>query len=181
MKRTAQLFDDFLIINSIYPIAHFPFPCRYLILVPLIWRLADFSLIKQLRKQTQTRQTFQLPIIDFYHLTLPYRLSPSIIQLATWIMERSSLHALGSLVLDFPLFTFFFNVLSKRQFRIRNLSANTAINDFYQSTPHHSLRTVLSLSLRWLLLLLLLLFTSAFALHRIASHCSALHSLSTRE
>lgn len=56
------------------------------------------------------------------------------------------MHALACLVLDFTLFTFYptFNVLSKRQ--SRNLSANTAINVF-QSTPDHSLRTVLSLSL----------------------------------
>lgn len=57
------------------------------------------------------------------------------------------MHALACLVLDFTLFTFYptFNVLSKRQ--SRNLSANTAINDVFQSTPDHSLRTVLSLSL----------------------------------
>lgn len=83
------------------------------------------------------------------------------------------MHALACLVLDFTLFTFYptFNVLSKRQ--SRNLSANTAINDIFQSTPDHSYVPYYHYPL--------LLSTSNFALHRIAVHCRALHSLSTRE
>ena len=162
--------------NSVYPISHFLIDTY---LVSLIWRQADF-IISALSNSFVSR----LGRLAMMSLSANWLLSshpslssepPSIIQLATWIMERSSLHALGSLVLDFPPFTFFFNVLSKRQFRIRNLSANTAINDIYQSTPDHSLRTVSSLSLRWLLLLW---YCCCYLL--VPSHCIALQCIAVR-
>lgn len=72
--------------------------------------------------------------LHFYLPSVPGRLSLLQSQRESWrVLSSNTLWSLACWVLDFTLFAFYptSNVLSKRQFR--NLSANTAINDVYQS------------------------------------------------